>query len=270
MSEFSKDSTPRTGINDLTLGIEMGLMTQQQVVADFQEVVDRDIGEGAARYPEFAARLEEVASGDNAQIRSMIGGPDSVSRARLVDILAGKYSTASIEVREKIIDIAAKPLLKDNFFYVRMAVAKMTDPHLIGDIIREFPLANPGADYYKEDLSKKGCVKDADELQTWLDGFGFNFFAATTIALQKGKDGVVSETILKNETLFRGAAHILAATHDVFAEINRLGGSSESVTELTKRYRSEFVDLFAEMVRQEAEEGNWTPLRRVPVQFRAL
>lgn len=268
MNELNENSTPKPEIDDLILGIEMGLMTQQQVVADFQEVADRDIEEGAARYPEFAARLEKVASGGNAQIRSMMGGPDSASRAGLVDVLAGKYSTASIEVREKIIDIALEPLFRDNFFYVRMTVAAMTNPHLIGDIIREFPLANPGANYYEEDLHQKGCVKDSEELQSWLDRFGFNFFAATAIALQKGENEVVSGTILRNETLFQGAAHIAAATHDVFAEIKRLRGSTEPIAELTARYRSGFVDLFAEMVRQEAEEANWTPLRRVPVEFR--
>ena len=269
MTEFD-DKAPLIDVDDVMLGVEMGLLTQEQVVADFRDLVERDVNEAAGRYHEFAAGLEAVSSGGNTQVRSLMGGPDSSCRAGLVDIMAGKYATASVEVKEMIVDEAARPLLRDNFFYVRLAVAQMKNPYLVGDIIREFPLANPGANYYGEDLVTAGAVHDQARLQAWLDKFGGNIFAASTVALQKGEDEEnVRSVIVWNEQLFRDAAHVTAATHDLHSEIKLLKGSAQTKTELTQRYRSSFVDLFAEMVKQEADEANWTPLRRVPVEYRS-
>lgn len=246
--------------DDIMMGLEMGLMSQEQVVNEFQELVDRDIAAAADRYAEFAQKLDQVASGGNAQIRSMMGGPDSLSRARLVDIMAGSYATASDDAKEKIRDEAIRPLLGDNFFYVRLALARMTNPHLVGDIIREEPLFNPGANYYEEDLLKTGDAKDPDLLQFWLNKFGYNMFAATTIALQRDEEANVSRVISVNEPLFLDAAHVTAATHDFFAEVKILKGSTVSKPELTAKHRSSFVDEFAEMIRLKAEQANWLPL----------
>ena len=264
----SSEGYPKPSIDDIVLGAEMSLLTQQNVVAEYREVVEKDVAEGAARYMEFVAKLEQASSGGNAQIRSLIGGPDSASRAGLVDILAANYSTASTEVKEKIIDVATAPLLKDNFFYVQMAVAKMSNPYLIGDIIREFPLANPGADYYEEGLMKYGSLTDKGQLQAWLDRFGNSFFAATTVALHKGDhEDMIESIVIKNNLLFRGAAHITAATHDVFAELKLLKGDIRPKSEIIAHYRLDFVAIFSEMIRLESEEANWTPLRRVPEMY---
>lgn len=269
MVEYSGDR-PKLEVDDIALGIEMSLATQEDVVTEFNRVVELDLGEGAARYQEFAAKLERAASGGNAQIRSMIGGPDSISRAGLIGVLAGRYSTASLEVKEMIVDVAMKQLLHDSYFYVRMAVTQMSNPYLIGDIIREFPLANPGADYYEEDLLKSGSINDEQQLQSWLDKFGGNFFAATTIALQKGdEEEIINNVIVRNDPVFQGAAHITAATHDVFAEIKILRGDARTKDEITEHYRSSFVSMFAEMIGRESKEANWTPLRRMPLEFKS-
>jgi hypothetical protein len=247
-------------MDDIMMGLEVGIMTQEQVASEFQVLVDRDIGAAVERYAEFAQKLEQVASGGDAQIRSTMGGPDSLTRARLVDIMAGSYATASDDVKQKIRDEALRPLLRDNYFYVKLAVAYMTNPLLVGDIIREEPLANPGADYYEEDLLKTGDAQDPDLLQFWLNKFGHNMFAATTIALQRDHEENVSRVIADNEPLFQDAAHVTAATHDFFAEVKILKGSKIPKPELTARYRSNFVDEFAEMTRLKAEQANWLPL----------
>ncbi len=246
--------------DDIMVGLEMGLMTQEQVVSEFRDLVERDIAAAADRYSEFAEKLEQAASGGNLQIHSLMGGPDSSSRAGLVDIMAGSYATASDDVKEKIRDEALRPLLRDNFFYVRLAVARMTNPHLVGDMIREEPLANPGASFYEEDLLKTGDAKDPDLLQFWLDKFGHNMFAATTIALQRDDAENVSRVIADNVPLFQDAAHVTAASHDYFAEVKILKGSTVPKSELTAKYRTSFVDDFAEMTRLRAEQANWLPL----------
>jgi hypothetical protein len=253
--------------DDVIIGLEMSLMTQEQVVSEFRELVEHNIAAATDRYAEFAEKLEKVASGGNAQIRSLMGGPDSSARAGLIDIMAGRYATASDDVKKKIRAEAMRPLLRDNFFYVQLAVAQMTNPYLVGDIIREKPLANPGADYYEEDLLKTGDAQDPDLLQFWLNKFGYNMFAATTIALQRDHEESVSTVIADNEPLFQDAAHVTAATHDFFAELSCFKGSTMSKPELTAKYRSSFADDFAEMTRLKTEQANWLPLGSMILQL---
>lgn len=247
-------------LDDIMLGIEMGYLTQEQVVSEFSELAERDIVAAATRYTEFVDKLEHVSSGGDAQIRSVMGGPDPLCRARLVDIMAASYATAGDDVKERIRDEALRPLLRDNLIYVRMAVARMTNPHLVGDIIRDQPVANPGFGYYEEDLLKSGDLDVPGKLQLWLDRFGQDMFAATTIAQQCDHEENVSRVVVMNEPLFRDAAHVAAAILDISAEIKVLGGSKIPKTEITKEYRGCFVDVFAEMVRQEAERANWLPV----------
>jgi hypothetical protein len=85
-------------------------------------------------------------------------------------------------------------------------------------------------------------------------------FAATTIALQRDREENATRAIAGNEPLFQDAAHVTAATHDLFAEIKILKGSEVPKPELTEKYRRSFVDVFAEMIRQEAEQAIWLPL----------
>ncbi|MDZ7786407.1 MAG: hypothetical protein U5L95_04780 [Candidatus Saccharibacteria bacterium] len=246
--------------DDTMIGLELGLMSQEQVVSEFQELVDRDIVAATDRYTEFAEELERVASGDSTQVRSLTGGPDSLSRARLVDIMTNSYDTASDDVKERVRDEAMRPLLRDNFFYARSAVARITNPYLVGDIIRKEPLVNPGANYYEEGLLKTGDAKDPDLLKFWLGKFDHNLFAANSIALQRGQEANVARVIADNEPLFQDAAHVTAATHDLFAEIktvNKLGAQKD---ELTTKYRASFVDTFGEMIRHKAEQANWLPI----------
>ena len=247
-------------VDDIMIGIEMGLLTQEQVVSEFSELVEHDIAVATARYTEFVDKLEHVSSGGDAQIRSVMGGPDPLCRARLVDIMAASYATAGDDVKERIRDETLRPLLRDNLIYVRMAVARMTNPHLVGDIIRDQPAANPGFDYYEEDLLKSGDLDIPGKLQLWLDRFGQDMFAATTIAQQRDHEENVSRVVVMNEPLFRDAAHVSAAIQDISAEVKVLSGSTRPKTEITKEYRDCFVNVFAEMVRQEAEQANWLPV----------
>ena len=70
-------------LDDIVIGLEMGLMEQEQVVSEFRRLAECDTSEITDRYAEFAKKLEQTASDGNAQIRSMMGGPDSRSRAGL-------------------------------------------------------------------------------------------------------------------------------------------------------------------------------------------
>lgn len=263
-----EEGKPSDGIDDIIVGVEMGLLTQEQVVAEFRRAVERDVGEAATRYEEFVAKLEQAASGGDAFIRSAMGGPDSSCRADLIDIMAGKYATASVEVKEMIRDAALVPLLRDNCFYVQLALAKMRNPYLIGDIIRKFPEVNPGARYYEESLLKQGCLDDADELQAWLDVVD-SIFAAATVALRREEDEalfkemMVEHVIRRNQPLFWSAAHVIAARHDWTAETRRHQGDTTPKEQLMARYRAKFIDMFAEMIRQESETANWIPLEHV-------
>ncbi len=250
---------------DLVMGIESGLRAQEQVASEFQDLVDYDIAAAADRYGEFAEKLEKVASDGNAQLRSMMGGPDSATRARLIEIMVGSYETASDDVKAKIRDEAMKPLLRDNLFYIRLAVAQMNNPFLVGDIIREHPAANPGANYYEEDLQKSGAAKDPDLLQFWLSKFRFNMFAATTIALQRDDHRNVARVISDNEELFQAAAHVTAATHDLLAEITALKGTKTPKVDLLRRYCGSFVDDFVDLVRIETEQARWLPISRAVI-----
>lgn len=242
------------------IGVEMNIMAQEQLVEDFRRLVRDDIGTAIDGYAEFAEKLDEASSGGDAWVRSLVGGPDSLARANLVDIMVNNYAVASDDVKEKIRDEVMRPLLRGNFFYIKLAVARITNPYILGDIIRDHPLVNPGANYYEEDLLEVDAIQNSDLLQSWLDKLGYNVFAATTIALQKDHEEGVASVIANNESLFQDAAHVTAATHDFFAELKILKNTDLSKFELMEKYRSNFVNEFAEMIRQKAEQANWLPL----------
>ncbi|MEO8863150.1 MAG: hypothetical protein ABI354_02395, partial [Candidatus Saccharimonadales bacterium] len=136
----------------------------------------------------------------------------------------------------------------------------------IGDIIRKQPPTNPGADFYEADLLGSGDAADPDLLQFWLNKFGYNVFAATTVALQRDHEQNVSSVISNSESLFQDAAHVTAATHDLFAELRIIRSSKKSKDELTAQYRGGFVGKFAVMVQREAEQANWIPLSQEMLQ----
>jgi hypothetical protein len=248
-------------IEDITVGLELHLMTQEQVVSEFRELVSKDLSTAAIKYYEFAQKLEEVASGGNAQVRSLTGGPDSSSRAELVNVLVGNYASASDDVKEKVLELAVAPLLRDNSFYVKLAVVRMKNPYVIADIIRKYPIFNPGADFYEEDLLSHNNVSSAGSLQAWLNKFGdSNFYAAMAIALQRSNPTDTGSVVAANELLFEGAAHIVASHHDTIADRKTLQNPNVTKSELLEKYRSSFVDEFIELVRQKSAEANWLKL----------
>jgi len=244
----------------ITLGVEFNLMTQEQVVSEYRELVSRDLAVAAMRYNEYAQKLEEIASNGNAQIRALIGGPDSLSRAALIDVLVGNYASASSDVKEKVLELATGPLLRDNSFYIKLAIVEMKNPHVIADIIRRYPTFNPGADFYEHDLLSGNNLMGPGTIQAWLDKFDdTNFYAAMAVALQKENPMDVGIIIDANKYLFEGAAHIVASHHDVFADRKVLAGSDLDKSALLEKYRYSFVDEFAEIVRQKSVEANWLP-----------
>jgi hypothetical protein len=250
--------TNEHNIEDIHLGLELNLMTQEQVVSEFRSLVSKDLGMAAIQYDQFAQKLELSAFEGNAQTRSLAGGPDSSSRAELIDIMVGNYASASNEVKEKIIELAVKPLLRDNSFYVSLAIARMKNPHVIADIIRKYPLVNPGLDFYEQDLLKGDNLASAGHIQEWLNLAGAdNFFVATSIALQTSNAADVAAIINANLSTFEGAAHIVASYHDTFADRKILHSPDLNKSELLDKYRSSFVGDFATMINIKTKEANW-------------
>lgn len=245
-------------IEDVPLGLELNLMTQEQVVSEFRALVSRDIGMAALHYNAFAQKLESVAFDSNAQVRSLAGGPDSLSAAELVDAMVGNYASASNDVKERIIDLAVSPFLRENSFYVTLAVARMKNPHVVADIIRKYPLFNPGLDFYEGDLLQGDNLSSAGHIQEWLNKFGGdNLFSATAVALQLSVAGDVAAVMQANPSLFDAAAHVVASHHDMVAK-RRLAKHPElDEATLLEEYRSGFVENFATIVRQKAAMGNW-------------
>lgn len=257
-------------LDDIFLGLEMAELTQKDIVSEFRDLVAHDVGAAVTQYDAFVGRLEHATSEGNAQVRSLVGGPDARCRADLITIMAGSYETASDDVKARIRDEAVRPLLRDNSFYIKLAVATMTNPYLIGDIIREHPSVNPGANYYERDLKEAGALRHRGELQQWLDRLGNSMFAATTMALQQPHENVVSEVVVDNEVTFRAAAHVIAATHDLYAEIAVLRGSTTPKTELVEAYRTDFVEIFADMVKDESRQAAWLPLGQKIIELYSL
>lgn len=259
--------TEHTTDEDIHLGIELNLMSQEQVVLAFRELVGRNIAEAALKYHVFAARLETAAHGDNAQIRLLVGGPDPDYRAGLVDIMVANYATASDDVKERVLQLALEPLFRDNSFYVAMTVAKMKNPHLVGDLIRRYPLYFPGSGYYEEDLLKGDNLRGPGQMQEWLDSLDGSFFAVSSIALQRDHAADVSILIDANRELFEGAAHIIAARHDYLASCKIAKDPTADRGELLTKYASRFVDEFAQMIREKGAEANWLPLESPEAYF---
>lgn len=249
-------------IDNLMLSAEFNLITQDQVVSEYRELVSKDIGQATLKYTEYAQKLETVSSDGNAQIRMAIGGPDMGARAGLVDVLTAKYETASNEVKAEVLKLALRPIAGDNILYVQMAVARMSNPHLIGDIARLHPMFTPHPDFYGDYLRKQE-PKGPAELQSWLDGLGANFFAASTLALQNSQTDDVTLVIEANQELFEGAAHIVAARHDRRVEEKLAKDSSitKSKAELLVEQRVNYVPVFQEMVARKIEDAHWLPLR---------
>lgn len=251
------DSEPAKDIN---VGLEMILMAQEQVVSEYRELVSKDLAHAAIRYAEFAQRLDDVSSGGNAQIRSLVGGPDSLDRAELIDVLVGSYSTASDDVKEKVLELVTGPLLRDNYFYVRKAIVQMKNPYIIADIIRKHPESNPGAGFYEYGLRTNTHLSSPQTIQAWLNKFGdSNFYAAMAVALQRSNAADVEIVIDANQRLFEGAAHIVASHHDFLSDQKIASDPSLSKPELLEKYRSRFVRGFASLVKQKVEEANWLP-----------
>ena len=243
---------------DTVLGLELNLMTQEQVVSEFRELVAKDIGAAALQYGSFAEKLEQAAFDGNKQYRLLAGGPDSLSRAGLIDVMVGNYDSASTDVKEQIIELAVQPLLRDNSFYVTLAVARMTNPYVVADIIRKYPLYNPGADFYEADLLRGDNLASPAHIQDWLDKLGHdNLFAAMAVALQHSAPLDVAIVIDANESLFQAAAHVVASHHDVVADRNIQRDASLDKSFLLEKYQSQFNYHFAEMIRAAAEEARW-------------
>ncbi|HRQ86579.1 MAG TPA: hypothetical protein PLY16_00540 [Candidatus Saccharibacteria bacterium] len=243
---------------DIIIGLELSLMTQEQVVSEFRELVSKDIGFAALKYGEFAQRLETASSHGSAQVRSLVGGPDSGARAELVDIMVGNYASASDDVKERVLELAVEPLLKDNSFYVQLAITQMNNPYVIADILRKYPIFNPGINVYEDDLLASGSLSSPGAIQKWLNKFGGgNFYAAMAVALQRSNPTDVEIIIAANEPLFQGAAHIVASHHDQSADRKIAKDPQYSKSYLLEKYRSSFVDTFAIRVAQEAVEANW-------------
>ncbi|HRN97305.1 MAG TPA: hypothetical protein PLZ58_02560 [Candidatus Saccharibacteria bacterium] len=244
-------------VNDIATGIEINLMTQEQVVSEFRNLASKDLAFAALHYGEFADKLDTAATGGNTQLRSMIGGPDSLSRAELIDVLAQNYSETDNETKKRIIVLAVEPLLRDNSFYVQMTIAKMSNPHIIADIIRMYPIYNPGADFYERDLLKGDNLVGPGSMQMWLDKFGNDYFAAMALALQTQHSTDVESVIDANKELFEGAAHIVASHHDAVANEKLLKGTTLSKSELLQKYQSSFVSSFVELIQDKIQKANW-------------
>jgi hypothetical protein len=245
---------------DIIVGLELNLMTQEQVVSEFRELVSKDLALAAIKYYDFTQRLELVSSGGNAQFRSLAGGPDSALRAELVDILVGNYASASDDVKEEVLELAASPLLRDNSFYVQLALVQMKNPYVVAGIIRKYPTSNPGTDVYEQDLLAGDTLTSPGAIQLWLDRFGdSNFYAAMAVALQKSNATDVGIIINANKPLFEGAAHIVASHHNLIADRKLSADPSLEREELLEKYRSSFVSEFTEFVRQKSIEANWLP-----------
>ncbi len=243
---------------DITIGLELNLMSQEQVVSEFRELVSKDLATAALRYNDFAQKLEHAASHDNAQVRSLAGGPDSSSRAELIDIMVGNYAFASDDVKERVLELAVGPLLRDNSFYVQLAIVKMKNPYVVADIIRKYPLFNPSAGFYEDDLLKDDNLASPGSIQKWLNELGVsNFYAAMAIALQGDHSLDVGIVMEANKELFEGAAHIVASHHDFIADRKVAANQALSKPELLQNYRAGFVDEFASMVSQKSIEANW-------------
>lgn len=253
-------------IDDVSIGLELNLLTQEQVVSEFRKLVGKDMAAATMRYGEFATRLETASHDDNPQVRSLVSGPDSGFRAELVDIMAANYEHASDDVKEKVLQLALSPLLRDNSFYVIMAVARMQNPHLIGDIVRRHPLYFPGANYYEDDLLQGSHLQSSGYMQAWLDGFGNNYFAILGLALQRDNAANVSIVIDANKDLFEGAAHIIAARHDFAVSRSMQKDPLIRKEDLLARYRSAYVDDFAQMIYQKSIEANWLSLQPPEIQ----
>lgn len=244
-------------IEEVTLGIEMLELVQGDVVAQYRELAASDIGAAALQYGSFVAKLEETTHGGNAQVRSMVGGPLPGARAGLLDVLTEKYETASLDVRERICDEALSSLTRDNDFYVRMAVAATRNPVLVGDMIRQYLVAFPGADYYEGSFEKLVDARE-ESLEDWILSFAAPNFAATTLAYHTEVDENVFRNIsLRHLELFSGAAHIMASRHDVIAQYRKLDGGERE--EAARRWRNKFQPLFAEIIYQKFQEQNWIP-----------
>ena len=245
---------------DIIVGLELSLITQEQVVSEFREVVSKDLALAVMKYHDFAQKLELALSNGDAQVRSLAGGPDSASRAGLVDILVGDYASASDDVKEKVLELAAGPLLRDNSFYVQLAIVQMKNPHVIADIIRKYPTFNPGADVYEQDLLTGDNLTSPGHIQLWLDKFSeSNFYSAMAVALQKSNPTDVGIIIDANTQLFEGAAHIVASHHSLIVDRKIATDPNLEIQELLEKYRSSFVGEFAELVRQKSTEANWLP-----------
>lgn len=253
-------------VENVAIGLEMNLLSQEQVVSEFRELVLRDMAAAALRYDEFATKLETATHDNNAQIRSLVGGSDSGFRAELVDIIAANYENASDDVKERVLQLAVEPLLGDNSFYVAKVVTKMQNPHIIGDITRLHPLYFPGADYYEDSLLQGDNLQSPGHMQAWLDSFVDNYFAALSIALQRDYAADVSIVIDANRDLFEGAAHIIAARHDFSTAYNMQREPLMKKEDLLTRYRSAFVDDFAQMIREKSVDANWLPLQLPEIQ----
>jgi hypothetical protein len=146
--------------------------------------------------------------------------------------------------------------MRDNSFYVQLAIARMSNPYVIADIIRKVPMFGPGTDYYTDDLHRGQHLESIENMRAWLQGFGLNFFAATTLALEKDHADAVARIIKEAPFLFGGAAHIVASHRQVVAEW--LAEHPDK-----SWHHHSFVDEFEVLVAQKEKQANWLSLQSI-------
>lgn len=212
---------------DTSRKLEANPLTQEQLVSELRTLAVKDLGSTTLRYIE------------------------------LVDSITSQYERVSDEAKQKILDAVVEPLTSDEPNNAMDAVAKMKNPYVVGDIIRQNPTYFPGSSYYEQDLTGGNNLESPATMQAWLDGFSGNYFAALSLVLQRPRAEGVSNVIKANDELFQGAAHIMASWHDYVVSRKVQQDPSFDKDSAFVHYRAAFVDDFRTMVQDKVEEACW-------------
>jgi hypothetical protein len=247
--------------DDILMGIEAGSITPNQLVDNFRERAASDLGSAAVWCVDLANRIESSA------IQRRAYGKDSnhpvaldVS-TNLVRAMIDEYKNGDSSARLTIMESLVRPVLDTgNTNFGLSYVEKMSNPHLVGDIIRMYPILCPAFNLYSNELQDNGSMQRPDLLSIWLNQKHDSIFAATSVALNRDYAENVSAVMLQKPDLFRGAAHVVAARYDLMAswgDARYPNIERDSFLNIAYEY---YVDEFAEMIRQEAAEAKWLPL----------
>ncbi len=254
-------------VDDILFAMETSAHGHEGLVAKYRTMAERDLGLAAVEYFKIASRIEPDRVDGGRPEKQPASRKLIDACAELGDVLGEQYQAADIASKLQMLDGVLAPLVgtEGNTNYVKKVLTRMRNPYLVGDIFRKYPLLTIRPDKYKIELAENGALVSVDSLIIWLAQHDDNMFAASSIALQQPASDIILEVMRAKGEVFARSAHVVAAGLDRTADYlialsHRKGLPSDGKEEMLARFRQIYVDQFATMIKDEAEQANWIPV----------